>query len=306
MASGGRKLLVLNLSLALLVLPVALRASDPFSAVRSEVRTEDPPEPYHEPAPPPPKKKPTRKQRDWNDNSCQDDHCDDNDDDGTLVWGALVGAGVVVTAPYWGPHSLLEGNTRGELYFAPSPYEVSEGAMLSDPTVDDRCSELGYVWATRVRAEYLNDFDNLTGYRAHVLTEHANRFGFDGEVNYWTQSLTPGSHDELWTGDANVVFRFAQSERVQLRSGIGLAWLSDHVQTDLGFNFTYGGDFYPINPLVVSAEMDGGWIGQAWFLHLRSTVGVQYRQVEVYTGYDYLEIGNAQLDGWVAGVRVLF
>jgi hypothetical protein len=30
------------------------------------------------------------------------------------------------------------------------------------------------------------------------------------------------------------------------------------------------------------------------------------RQAELYTGYDYLEIGQTQLDGWVAGVRLVF
>jgi hypothetical protein len=52
--------------------------------------------------------------------------------------------------------------------------------------------------------------------------------------------------------------------------------------------------------------LDAGWIGEAWLIHLRSTVGVQWKQVEVYTGYDYLEIGQVQLDGFVAGVRVTF
>jgi hypothetical protein len=82
--------------------------------------------------------------------------------------------------------------------------------------------------------------------------------------------------------------------------------LADDIDSEFGFNFTYGGDIYPIKPLVISAELDAGWIGEAWLIHLRSTVGVQWKQVEVYTGYDYLEIGQVQLDGFVAGVRVTF
>ncbi|HTN77247.1 MAG TPA: hypothetical protein VL096_18440 [Pirellulaceae bacterium] len=93
---------------------------------------------------------------------------------------------------------------------------------------------------------------------------------------------------------------------MQLRSGIGVAWLGDARQLDAGFNFTYSGDFYPVKPLVLSGELDAGWVGEAWMIHLRSTIGVQWRQVELFTGYDYREIGQTQLDGWVSGVRCSF
>lgn len=274
-------------------------AADPFAAVRTAVRTEQPDPPRAEPAPPP--KQPKEPCEDpWN-HSCDED---DNDGDGALL-GAFVGGTVLLaTAPYWGPHALAEGSEPLSAYFASAPYESSPGWMLhgreAQPPLDS------YAWGSQIRAEYLDDYDGLTGYRGRLLTEHVSRWGFDGESNYWRQALSPGVHDELWTGDANVVYRFAQNERVQMRSGLGVAWLSDQQQTDLGFNFTYAGDFYPIQPLVISAELDTGWIGEAWMLHLRSTVGVVYKQTEVYSGYDYLEIGNAQIDGFVAGLKFYF
>ncbi len=288
-----------TLLLALLANP--LLAADSFDSVRNAVRVEEPEPPRAEhPADPPAEKKKQSDNDPW-DSQCDDD---DDDDDSALAELAVGATLLVVSAPYWVPNTALEHKDAGPLLFAPAPYESSKGWMKY-PNYSETPSDV-YAWGSQIRAEYLDDFDSLTGVRARVLTEHTNRWGFDSETNYWRQSLARGVHDELWTGDANIVYRFAQNERMQMRSGIGLAWLADNQQADLGFNFTYGGDIYPLDPLVISAELDAGWIGHAWMIHLRSTVGVVYKQAEVYTGYDYLEIGNAQLDGLVAGVKFYY
>lgn len=280
----------------LALLAVSGMAADSLEDVRTEVRTDEPAPPRREPEPVPPA---PRKPKPYS----FDERCQDEEEDDDSIYGkALAGGAVlVVTSPYWIPISVLEGSDAPPLCFSPAPYEVSPGWMAIDAADAD-----GYAWGSQLRAEYLDDYDRLTAYRARLLVEHTSRWGFDTETNFWRESTAPGVHDELWTGDANIVFRFAQSERVQLRSGVGLAWLSDQTDTDLGFNFTYGGEFYPVRPLVLSAELDAGWIGHAWMFHLRSTAGVVYKQAEVYVGYDYLEIGNAQLDGVVAGVKVFF
>ena len=275
-------------------------AADSFDAVRSAVRTEEPDEPAAAPAPQPETKKKKPPKYSWEE-SCEEE---DDDDDSALVGIAVGGAMLVVSAPYWMPNILLEHEDAGPLLFASVPYESSKGWMKY-PNYSDTPTDV-FAWGSQIRAEYLDDYDGLTGYRARLLTEHVSRWGFDSETNYWQQSLSPGVHDELWTGDANIVYRFAQNERIQMRSGLGVAWLADSQEADFGLNFTYGGDIYPLDPLVISAELDAGWIGEAWMIHLRSTIGVVYKQAEVYTGYDYLEIGNAQLDGFIAGVKLYF
>lgn len=284
----------------------SLRAGDSLQHLRDEARIADPESPRSarsEPAPTPPSRR--SNQHDTLPHHGWDE--EEQSEDNSVLWGSLlVGVGVVLTSPYWGPQLLIEEEAAQNFYFAPAPYVESPGAMIFQGDGALEPPPQSYAWATRLRTEYLDDLDRLRGYRGHLLVEHVSRFGFDAELNAWHESLPFGASDHLWTGDANVMYRFAQNERVQLRSGIGLAWLADDEQLDLGFNFTYGGDFYPIRPLVVSAELDAGWVGEAWLLHLRSTVGVVYRQVEVYTGYDYLEIGDAQVDGLVAGIRVLF
>jgi hypothetical protein len=110
----------------------------------------------------------------------------------------------------------------------------------------------------------------------------------------------------LWTGDCNVVFRFAQMPQMQMRTGLGFNWLSDHVGGEAGFNFTYSGDFFPAEPWILSGEIDWGKLGSVGLFHGRATVGVHYHRCEVYTGFDYLDIGDTQISGLIAGLRVWY
>ena len=91
-----------------------------------------------------------------------------------------------------------------------------------------------------------------------------------------------------------------------MRTGIGLNWISDQVGQDSGFNFTYGGDWFPVRPFIVSGELDWGEIGHSNLVHVRVTAGVEWHRAEVYVGYDYLDVGNAQLGTCLAGVRIWF
>ena len=134
----------------------------------------------------------------------------------------------------------------------------------------------------------------------------AERFGFDATLNRLQEELPGGGADELYRGDANLLFRFAQSERLQLRAGGGFNWLSDNLGSNYGFNFTYGGDWFPHRPWIVSAEIDLGTLGNATLFHTRATVGALLFKSEVYAGVDHLSIGNTNLTNLIGGVRVWF
>ena len=135
--------------------------------------------------------------------------------------------------------------------------------------------------------------------------EHSSRFGIDAEADYRYEDLGLGT-DDLWTGDVNLVFRFAQSETVQMRSGIGVGWLSDQLGTEAGFNFTYGGDWTPADPWIFSADIDWGRLGETSVFHGRATAGVKYHRLEIYTGYDYYDLGDTAINGLIGGVRLWF
>jgi hypothetical protein len=88
-----------------------------------------------------------------------------------------------------------------------------------------------------------------------------------------------------------------------MRSGLGAAWFADDIETNVGFHFTYEGDWFPVQPWVVSTEFDAGRLGSAWTIHTRATIGLQWHGTEFFTGYDHLSIGSENVDRFVLGVR---
>ena len=118
--------------------------------------------------------------------------------------------------------------------------------------------------------------------------------------------LVDGDRLHAVLGETDAVIRFAQNEHWMFRSGLGVNSLSDALDTDVGFNFTYGVDWFPINPLVFSSEIDLGSLGHAWLFHVRTSAGVTFKGAEIFAAYDYYDIGDGQLKGLSAGVRLWF
>ena len=157
-----------------------------------------------------------------------DDHCEDDDDD--VSWGHFYLA--AATSPFWLPRAMLGDDSFDAATFARYPYLHGIDGYMS--TKHQRAAD-EYPWLLRLRAEYLSDLNNLSRLGGQVLFDTSTRFGIDSEFNYHTENLGSGMRDHLWTGDANIVFRFAQSRKVQMRTGVGLNWLSDTVGGESGF-----------------------------------------------------------------------
>jgi hypothetical protein len=87
---------------------------------------------------------------------------------------------------------------------------------------------------------------------------------------------------------------------------LGANWLDDQQETNLGFNFTYGADFFPGNPWVVSSAIDWGTLGHAGLFRFRVTGGAVFHGIEVYTGYEYLDIERTDSNALVTGLRFWF
>jgi hypothetical protein len=262
--------------------------------------------------PEPPSTKP-----DWEDDR-HDHHrhddcwCDCDDDDNQSL-GEVIGWLTLeaVTSPFWVPRGMVGDDTFDPGYFARYPYRSDlDGYMAIDPwTMENLHPWLAddhYSWLVRARAEYADDFNDLSRIGGQVLLDSASRWGLDTEFNYRREDLGPSLYDSLWTGDCNLVYRFAQSSRVQMRSGVGFNWLSDTAGSDFGFNFTYGADWFPHQPWIVSAEIDWGQLGSATLFHGRTTIGVHLRRLEVYTGYDYDDVGGTHIQGLISGLRIWY
>jgi len=161
-------------------------------------------------------------------------------------------------------------------------------------------------WAGRFSLGESNDFDGLNRVNGLLLLEGLHRFGVQVGWNYLTEQLADNQQDSLWLGDATATFRFAQTEKVQLRTGLGLRWLADRTDSDFGVNFLYAGDFYPVAPLVLSTSLELGSLGEAFVCHGRVTAGLLLKRWELFGGYDWLRIGSVDLQGPVLGLRLWF
>ena len=234
-------------------------------------------------------------------NRCSHTYACDCDDDDDNLFGQLLF--IVAGAPFWVPPNVMQDDYSSAGYFPEYPYQDGiDGYMMIAPSLPIEPS----VYSLQARTEYADDFDSISRIGTRILFDTTIRLGIDSEVNYWRESLGSGLHDDFWTGDANLVFRFAQSERIQMRTGLGMNWIADDVGSDFGFNFTYQGDFLPREPWIISAEVDLGRLGDERLIHGRVTTGLQWRRAEVFIGYDYYEVGQTELRGFVSGVRLWF
>ena len=228
--------------------------------------------------------------------------CSAASDDGSSSFA--IGADAIwfgVTAPWSIPRSLV-GDKDEVLWMAEFPYaHDSDGYFVTDEPKQDWAKP----WSGRFLAESGTDFDELQKHGGRLRLDTSSRWGLDTEWNFRRESLSSG-HDTFWNGDANVVYRFAQSRRAAFYTGLGVNWLSDRAGANAGFNFTYGADFYPADPWVLSGSIDWGTLGHASMFHGRATVGVMLNRLEVFTGYDYLRLGGTSLPSFVAGVQLHF
>jgi len=250
-----------------------------LDAVRSEVRNDDDDDDHD------------RKSR--HRHRCDDDWDDDDDD----AWLTL--SPQVFVFPWAIPIAALD-DRYGPADFPPAPYSGTPGHLAVYSSADDL-----RTWGGSVSAAYGTDFKDLDWSSVRLRLDTSSRLGLDTEWHQWVEQV-PGGHDSLATGDFNLAFRFAQSDHMEFHTGIGINWLADSDQGDVGFNFTYGFDWFPVKPWTVSTTFDMGSLNDAGFFHGRVGLGVVWGRCEFFSGYDYHRIGAVTLDGLLVGLRLWF
>ncbi|MCE5266462.1 MAG: hypothetical protein LLG00_01055 [Planctomycetaceae bacterium] len=215
--------------------------------------------------------------------------------------GVAIFAAGTVTAPIWAPHALMADDFANSGYFRRSPYDDADGYIATSQFAVGTKPV-----AARLDVEYANAFDRLESVNSHLLVETAPRLGLTASINHLEERLCGGGRDQLQIGDCNVVYRFAQCEWAECRTGLGVNWLDDAQGADFGFNFSYALDLYPHKPWVLSAGIDAGTLGQASLFRFRSTAGLVFHGVETYAGYEYTDIGRTHWHNAIAGVRLWF
>jgi hypothetical protein len=215
---------------------------------------------------------------------------------GQIFWGFFA-------TPFAVPSFLLHDDHDHFAEFPDYPYaDDLPGSLLIDSSFKGKTQ----TWTGNIQAVAIPSSHELERFGGRLLLENSDRIGLDTETNYWLSTGSQAGPRDAWTGDFNLTYRFAESEQIQLRAGIGVNWLADQIRPEFGVNFTYGIDWFPHRPWTISSIIDVGSLGSAMLFHNRSTIGVMLGPTELLVGYDYFQLGNARFQGPVAGIGYRF
>ena len=229
-------------------------------------------------------------------------HYDDDPDELELFILSNMVAAWVLSLPVTVPQAIF-GDDQTPGGFVKYPFaRAHTGSMLMNPMQGD-AAESSHL---RIRLDYADNFMAQQKISTHFIFESRNRLGVDASFDYLRESVAMGQHEQLWIGDVNVVWRFAQMENAQMRVGLGMNWQRTALATENGINFTYGGDFYLSEPQVISADLDWGRLGSAGLFRIRTTYGRQIGRAKVYVGYEYLSIGDFKKNFLITGMSFDF
>ncbi len=227
--------------------------------------------PHH---PSPARRPPINLRPDASRKRCQHSYgCDCADDDenwfGSLFWKAGV---FVVGAPFWVPATLAEDDFSSAGYFSEYPYQHGvDGYMMIDPWLPNETVFVRIPSQGRERRR-LTASQVMSARRSGSMA--TTRFGIDREVDYQGMSHCVRQHDNFWTKACESVFALPnQSAGCRCApSGFGrLTGDQDGRALELGFNFTYQGDFFPARSGGSSQQNS---ISASWETKRRSTSAV--------------------------------
>lgn len=159
-----------------------------------------------------------------------------------------------------------------------------------------------FISSARAQIEYGTDYRDMQSVGTRLQIDFPRfRSTIDASWNNYYEDTAIGT-DHLGLGDVNWVFRITQEETMVSRMGVGVNWLAGD-ESAAGFNFTTGMDVLLPYPLVWSTDLDMGTLGDASLFRIRTTLGAQWRDGELYTGFEYVDIEDAQIPQMLFGFR---
>ena len=203
--------------------------------------------------------------------------------------------------PFSIPALILRDDYDHYAEFPDFPYaEGVPGSLL----IDSERNAIKQDWTANLQAFVVPGIDGADRFGGRLVIDSGTRFGLDTETDLWFHSPSKGgtATTNAGLGDANLVYRFAETQNIQMRSGVGVNWLADGNRSGAGVNFTYGIEWFPSKPWTISSIIDAGTIGHGSLFHNRTTVGVMFGATEAYVGYDYLHIPGSVVQGPVGGI----
>ncbi len=199
------------------------------------------------------------------------------------------------------------GGQRGRLFdFQALQQEFPESVMRTPDGVvayGQASAALAQVpdlasWSARLEADYAIDLDRVHRPAFALTLESICGLGLGARWTHYLEPLPGGALDQLGIGDVQVTYRVFQGPLAEVRLGLGARVMADDGAT-LGFSATGAIDLFPVDPLVLSAALDVGNLGRAFYGRGQVSLGIALARLEPYLGYDAV---------WIAGpdARVLF
>ena len=184
--------------------------------------------------------------------------------------------------------------------------------QASPPVVEDWTSG-GQAWAAQLSLDgALIDADTLR-LRPRFRLFTPSRVELDAETSIYRESLTARDRTEtgrdvdwMTVSTMHVAIRFAQSQAVQFRLGVGPRLMTTPDAAFMGWDLSYGFEAFPFRPFILAGSAGMGTVGKAFVTDLRASVGVVVSAVEIMVGGERLQIGDTVLGGPTAGVRLWF
>lgn len=167
-------------------------------------------------------------------------------------------------------------------------------------------------WAINLAVEGAYVFDGV--WRGAVHARAGTRYlEIDSRTSFFVEAPGGVPTDAMYLGDAGIWLVAARLRHWTIRLGGGGRYMVDgrapgqgHREYALGWNVGAGLDFFPVRPIVVSGRVDAGRLWQATVVQARGTVGAMVGPLEVYAGWDHLQLGTVRLGGPLLGVRGWF
>jgi hypothetical protein len=236
-----------------------------------------------------------------------DDVIDENDRQ------ALRDRVLLVLMPWTLPIAVMdEPCLRG---YARHPYADGHGQLRAVESACKRPSTRRPDDAPRSLAAQL---DMGSGYMANQVVpatlalrlQLPQRFELSARASLLSDFAEP-STERAMNDSAVIAYRFAQSGRADLRSGLGMRHYRLEKGGDRwGFDALYGLDFFARRHVVGRVELHLGSLDRAVVFETRATLGVMLGRFEPYAGGDFMAVvgssQTAKLGGAVAGVRLWF
>lgn len=236
---------------------------------------------------------------------------DDEDEDSLgSVFGELLGQ--LLLLPF---QAVYEHNAElPPMSFLDYPYQgkfpgyLSKSLLSSEEysnTWKDRIHQS--PWFGRISIDDGFDFNNrVSRSTGSILLDTSDRWGFQTTWSVLAERQPCGCIDTLGLGSTNITYRYLESRRLMLRAGLGANTLIDRQGDNWGFNFHLDSDWFLKRPFIASSVFDVGTLGSSTLMHVRGTVGVNYRGWEMFGGYDWLRIGSTDIHGPLVGIRLWF